>query len=198
MYLTSSDYEMVHDGGGEQVVGIRFPSVGVPAGVTVTDAYVLFDVDEVRPGASDADVTISVFGEKDVNAAAIGGGAFDLSSRTPTAAAVSWQPGPSTNVHDELKTPDLSPIVNEIINLQGWAEGNPMTILFGHVAGSGSRWVESFSTNNDIDTPALMVTYGGDQCVQSSGTDSVVGRPDGAEEDVATGAMYLTSSDYEV
>jgi len=141
MYLTSSDYEMVHDGGGEQVVGIRFPSVGVPAGVTVTDAYVLFDVDEVRPGASDADVTISVFGEKDVNAAAIGGGAFDLSSRTPTAAAVSWQPGPSANVHDELKTSDLSPIVNEIINLQGWAEGNPMGILFGHVAGSGSRWV---------------------------------------------------------
>ena len=141
MYLTSSDYEMVHDGGGEQVVGIVFPSVPVPAGVTVTAAYVLFDVDEVRPGASDADVTISIFGEKNANAAAPSNTASDLSSRTPTAAAVSWQPEPSVGVHDELMTADLSPIVNEIINQQGWAEGNPMGILFGHVAGSGSRWV---------------------------------------------------------
>ena len=131
---------LMHDGS-EQVVGIIFPSVPVPAGVVVNDAYVLFDVDEVRPGASDADVTISIYGEKNINAAKPSNGAFDLSSRTPTAAAVSWQPEPSANVHDELKTPDLSPIVQEIINLQGWTPGNPMGILFGHVAGGGSRWV---------------------------------------------------------
>ena len=103
MYLTSSDYEMVHDGGGEQVVGIVFPSVPVPAGVTVTAAYVLFDVDEVRPGQSDQDVTINIYGEANVNPAAPSTTAFDLSSRTPTAAAVTWNPAASANVHDDVR-----------------------------------------------------------------------------------------------
>ena len=79
----------------------------------------------------------------------------------------------------------------------GWcADTSSPLCLFALTKGACVQ--ESFRTNNDIDTPALIVTYGGDSCVQSSGTDSVAGRPDGAEEDVGTGAMYLTSSDYEV
>ena len=61
---------------------------------------------------------------------------------------------------------------------------------------------EAFRNNNGIDTPALQYTYiaGADAPPPPAVTEiySVAGRPDGAEEDVATGAMYLTSSDYEV
>ena len=45
MYLTSSDYEIMHDGG-EQVVGIVFPSVSIPSSAYITEARVIFDVDE--------------------------------------------------------------------------------------------------------------------------------------------------------
>merc|ERR550514_1427986 len=134
--------------GSEQVVGITFPSVDLPPGALMLSANVLFDVDEVRPGQSDQSVTVSIYGEANVNAAAPSTTAFDLSSRTPTAANVMWQPEPSANVHDEMTTPDIKSIVSEIINMDGWAAGNPMTILFGHTAGSGVRWVESARENN--------------------------------------------------
>ena len=59
----------------------------------------------------------------------------------PTASNVMWQPEPSVGVHDDLTTPDISVVVNEIVSLPGWSPGNPMTILFGHTTGSGTRWV---------------------------------------------------------
>ena len=65
MYLTSSDYEIMHDGA-EQVVGIVFPSVDIVPGGTIMSAYILFDVDEVRPGQSDADTMASIYGEANV------------------------------------------------------------------------------------------------------------------------------------
>ena len=191
----------MHDGS-EQVVGVVFPSVDIPAGVTIAAASVIFDVDEVRPGQSDAVTTATIYGELNANPAAPSNTGFDLSNRVPTAASVTWQPEPSVAVHDELITPDIANIVQEIIDLPGWAAGNPMSILFSHVSGSGTRWVESFRNNNGIDTPALQYTYiaGADAPPPPSVTEvySVAGHPDGAEEDVATGAMYLTSSDYEV
>ena len=163
MYLTSSDYEVwrlfpstqylrfvasdkacwsqiMHDGG-EQVVGITFPSVNIPQGDIVTSAYVLFDVDEVRPGQSDATTSVSIYGEANTASAAPTTTANDLSNRVPTASNVMWQPEPSVGVHDDLTTPDISVVVNEIVSLPGWAAGNTMTILFGHTTGSGTRWV---------------------------------------------------------
>ena len=48
-----------------------FPSVDIGAGSILDSAYVLFDVDEVRPGQSDVDCLITIFGEKNTNPAAI-------------------------------------------------------------------------------------------------------------------------------
>ena len=113
-------------GGNEQLVGIVFPSVDIGAGSILDSAYVLFDVDEVRPGQSDVDCLITIFGEKNTNPAAPSNTAKDLSNRVPTAAAVSWSPEPSVGVHDELMTPDISSVVNEIVGMPGWTAGNPV------------------------------------------------------------------------
>jgi hypothetical protein len=119
---------------------------------------VLFDVDEVRPGQSDQPTTISIYGQLGA-AAAPSTTSFDLSSRTPTSASVIWQPEISANVHDDLVTPDIRFVVNEIVNSAGWSSGSGMGILFGHMAGTGTRWVESSRTNNGIATPALNVEW---------------------------------------
>ena len=162
----------------------------------------MFDVDEVRPGQSDvADITISIYGEASANAAAPSTTNFDMSSRTATAAAVMWQPEVSANVHDELKTPDLAEIVTEIIGMDGWAQLNPMCIMFGHTSGAGVRWVESSSTLNDMQTPALMFETDavcGGSCSTQTGITSINSPLDSAEEDIAAGTMYLDSSDLEL
>ena len=59
VYLTSSDYELMDDGS-EQVIVIVFPNTNVPQGAAITEAYVTFQVDEVT---TDADVTVSIYGE---------------------------------------------------------------------------------------------------------------------------------------
>jgi len=110
---------------------------------------------------------------------------------------VTWQPAASVTVHEDLITPDLTPIVNEIIALSGWAAGNSMGIMFGHVSGAGSRWVESSSTNNGIATPQLVIQPGLAGCTTETKMAAVADRTNSGEETVATGAMYLTSSDLE-
>ena len=201
MYPTNSAAvaQIMHDGG-EQVVGIVFPSVAIPPSAYITEARVIFDIDEVRPGQSDGSVTINIFGESNANAAAPTDTAQDLSNRAPTAAAVTWVPEPSANTHDELVTPDIRSVVQEIVDLPGWTPGNSMGIMFGHVTGSGVRWVEAFRNNNGIDTPAITVSYYASDLRNDAVSElySVTGRPDSGEEDVPGGAMYLTSSDLEI
>ena len=157
--LSSSDLELMWDGGEEQILAIVFPGVTIPAGALVTDARMLFDIDEVNPGASDADCSISIYGEAVANSAPLSGAAQDISSRAPTTQTVTWMPEASANAHDELLTPNIAAIVQEIVALDGWAPGNSMGILMSHISGAGVRWVEAFRELNGIDTPALQVTY---------------------------------------
>ena len=88
--LDSTDLELVFDGRTDQLVGMRFQDVEVPAGATITSAYLEFEVDEthnVDPS------TLTIAGEDcrqsvDVHQCDTG----DISSRTQTAAEVVWAP----------------------------------------------------------------------------------------------------------
>ena len=71
----------------------------------------------------------------------------DLSNRLRTSAHVDWYPMPSTSTHELLYTPDVSPIVHEIVNQPGWAPNSPMAFLIEWVSGTGSRWVEAYRVN---------------------------------------------------
>ena len=62
MYLTSTDIELVFDTyntAGNQTVGLRFTSLGIPQGVTISNAYIQFTVDEVSTIATD----LTIFGD---------------------------------------------------------------------------------------------------------------------------------------
>jgi hypothetical protein len=197
MYGTSSDLELMDDGG-EQLVAVRFPSVDIPAGSTIINAVIGFDVDEIRPGQSDVDVTISVAAEKSTASAVISANDGDLSARTSTSSSVMWQPDASGTEHDMLYTPNLYGVVQEIVNLDGWASGGPICFLFGKIAGAGVRWVEAARENNGVMTPNLVYSYIGTPTATTTMTFSLDATEQDAEEDVATGAMYLTSSDLEL
>ena len=185
----------------EQVVIIVFPNVEIPAGAPVMSASILFDVDEVRPGQSDDDCLISIMGEANANPAMPTDANGDVSSRAVTTASVMWSPaacGDGCSTHGDLVTPDLSAILNEVTSMGDWASGNNLAIIMGHTSGSGSRWVESSRENNGIQTPALTVSFYSSVGATTDIVLNVRDRGDDAEEDVATGTMYLTSSDLEL
>ncbi len=148
--LTSGDLEFVADRGSNQIVGMRWNGVDVPAGAAITNAWIQFQVDE----ANSDPTSLTIQGQADGNPATFANTAFDISTRPRTAAAVPWTPVPWTTVGDrgpDQQTPDLTPVIQEIVNRPGWATGNALVLI---VTGTGERTAESFNSN--ANAPAML------------------------------------------
>ncbi|MFQ6070598.1 MAG: right-handed parallel beta-helix repeat-containing protein, partial [Candidatus Aminicenantales bacterium] len=213
MYLTSSDLELVNDGSTNQVVGIRFQNVTIPQGATITNAYIQFTVDETDSVTTD----LTIYGEDTDNASTFGTASGDISSRTKTTAYVSWNNIPAWNTVGEAgsdqQTPDISSIIQEIIDRAGWLSGNSLAVI---IEGSGERTAESYNGSSSS-APLLVVNYTtplgtltSDSAPLSVGSDEPMNQPnslsvrvsqssdDAEEQSPPNGSMYLTSSDLEL
>ncbi|HYN87039.1 MAG TPA: FG-GAP-like repeat-containing protein [Ardenticatenaceae bacterium] len=154
MTLHSGDLELVDDSGynGAQTVGLRFRSVAVPRGATITRAFIEFESDEIDSGAT----SLLFYGEASDRPAAFSYGSEDISSRSRTTASVRWEDVPAwTAVGSRQRTIDLSPIVQEIVNRSGWASGNPLAFI---VTGSGERTAKAYETAAEA-APLLHIEY---------------------------------------
>jgi hypothetical protein len=132
--LDSSDLELGSEsppGDAElaQLIGMRFVGVGVPVGATINSATIQFTVDENDKNGAPA--SYRIFGELSPNPSAFTTAVANIYGRPATTSTVDWINVPSwtgqidTSGPNQL-TPDLSPIVQEIISQPGWASGNAM------------------------------------------------------------------------
>ncbi len=158
----NNDLEMTHDDGNASelhVVGVRFAGTQVPAGATITNAYVTFKVDNVGAGGT-AEMTISgEYGPSarfaDLN--------DDISSRTRTASAVQWDlANPAGN--SIVNTPSLTAVVQDIVNHPDWkGDGtniSDMTFIFERRGGSTAVAEHDFQAYDRGDfIPTLTVEY---------------------------------------
>jgi spore coat protein CotH len=148
--LTSSDLELVFDRNSNQDVGIRFTDLDLPRGALIEKAYIQFTVDETNSGNAD----LQIQGEFTGNAGNFTTSYGDISSRTPTSAAVAWSPPDWNNVGEQgmaQQTPDISPVVQEIVNHPDWYSGNSLAII---ITGTGERTAESY--DGDAANAALL------------------------------------------
>ncbi|MCD4843341.1 MAG: hypothetical protein K8R25_02530 [Methanosarcinales archaeon] len=150
--LGSSDLELVLDQY-TQTIGLRFQNIQVPNGATITNAYVEFETDET--GSTSTDLTF--YGEDvDNSVTFIPGYSYNVSRRTKTSASVTWLNVPAWDtINEKHQTPDISPIIQEIVNRNNWASGNALSII---VTGSGRRTAESYNKEPD-NAPLLVVEY---------------------------------------
>ena len=159
MSLTSTDLELVVDRTTQQTVGLRFTGLIIPNGAMISNAYVQFQADETNSGS----ISLTIHGEDTDSAATFSSNSGDISSRTLTAASVGWSPPDWTIVGEaglDQRTPDIAPIIQEIVNRSGWSSGNALAII---ISGSGERTAESFE---GAQAPLLHVEFiaaGGDQ-----------------------------------
>ncbi len=153
MYLDSSDLEMTRDKQ-NQIIGLRFNRLELPAAASITAAWIQFEVDEV----STRETALRINGELSGYSKKFSTDRFDLSSRQITQQNTIWLPPPwrekSARGADQ-RTPDLSKIVQEIIAMPGWKSGNAMTFI---VSGVGKRVAESFD-GEPAAAPLLHVEY---------------------------------------
>jgi hypothetical protein len=143
MYVDSSDLEMPYENDGnppsaEQVIGIRW-IVPIPKGAQITKAYVQFNVDETKGGTSPVNLIIQ--GQLAPNAPVFTTAASDVTGRTPTNAQVKWAVENWTVTETKSKTPDLSAILQEIIDQPGWVSGNALVLIFSDDKSNPSKGV---------------------------------------------------------
>jgi len=153
IYKGSSDLELCYDGH-MQEVGILFSSVMIPQGRTINSAYIQFTADESQSGTG---FTITIKGEDSDDAATFSSADYDVSSRTATSASVTWNPSAWTSGDNGTaqKSPDLSSIIQEIVDRAGWYNGNNIVIKITANTGSSSN-----HRTAEVD-PVLTVEYSG-------------------------------------
>ncbi len=175
--VTPSDpVQAVNMGGiGPQVTGFRFETVNIPPGAYIENAYLSFGA--ANDGADD--VSVAIFGDvsnghRPQRFANGNGPANRLLAPTPalTAARVDWTGIVATAQNTRFPSPDLSPIVQEIVDDGNWASGQPMSFLIDADSGGGSRNIHDRSSNPAF-SAQLIVSYCEPAPINSSDFTSV-------------------------
>lgn len=135
--VNSTDLELGQARGKDQTVGVRFPGLDIPPGATIVNAYIEFVAEDADIEDNGLPTSLLFHGEASANAATFSTEGFDISSRSQTAANVAWTDIPAWDEVGETHwTPNLTPIVQEIVNGDGWSRGHAMAFI---VTGSGTR-----------------------------------------------------------
>lgn len=199
IYTNSSDIELVTDGSRNQTIGLRFRTLAVPQGATITSAYVQFTVDETNSGST----SLNIRAQDTDDAAAFSIASYNVSSRSTTNASVNWQPAVWNSVGasgSDQRTPDLKNIIQEVVNRSGWQSGNNLALI---ITGTGERTAESYNGSSSR-APLLHIEYaddgsgGGSGGSQSASLEKRINSSLNDVEERSDGSMYMDSSDIEL
>ncbi|MCH8219544.1 MAG: hypothetical protein IH892_22555, partial [Planctomycetes bacterium] len=165
--LTSSDLELGYEGNmapaALQTIGCRWVGIAVPRGATITEAWVQFSADDIDNPYHVLPVSLVIVGQLSPNPETFVATAGDISSRPTTSAQVVWDIPQWMTVHamgPEERTPDISSIIQEIVNQPGWS-GEGIVLMFGDNPANpsaGTREAESFNGSAD-DAPLLHISF---------------------------------------
>ncbi len=159
--LGSSDLEVTFDKE-PQYVGVLFRDVQIPKGQAITNAYVQFTVNAIETGTTDADITVDIYGAKEVTVDSLREELFNISSHPATTAMVTWNPAPSVANGDRglaEQTPNLKAIIEEIVAQDGWAPGNNILIVLTGDAAQTEDKNREFNANTSPDDTKLNITF---------------------------------------
>ncbi|MBL7188061.1 MAG: PD40 domain-containing protein [Phycisphaerae bacterium] len=150
----SSDLELVDDridNGGSQLVGMTFRDIDIAPGEVISNAYIEFVCDERINGTADA--YFLIWGHLTPNSEGFVA-PYVISNRPKTEAKVPWEPAPWDAGGQKIQTVNIAPIIQELIDQEGWVAGNAVEIIIGEdpskLAFTGVRCAESYdgSTSN--------------------------------------------------
>jgi len=150
--LTNPALKIVNRAGVIQIVGLRFAGLSIPQGATIQSAYIQFQCRVATTAAA----SLLIEGQAADNAATFAKITNNISSRPRTSANVGWAPAPWGTVGAkgaDQQTPDLTVVMQEIVNRGGWTAGNSMAFI---ITGTGVRTAEAF---DGLFAPVLHVTF---------------------------------------
>jgi hypothetical protein len=179
----SNDLELGYEGAAEgdpvqpNHVVMRFSNIFVPAEAEISGARIKFNIDEVEPAHSPISLRITAQAVPDADRVKCDYGANACSNFNDSPDCVGgcprhmisdmirgresvlWSPRPWMTVHEDEKTPDISAVIQEVIDQDGWAAGNSINIIIEPVMDgtTGSRVAEAGSVFGP--PPQLEITW---------------------------------------
>jgi len=155
VYLDSTDMELGDDPAfnGSQTVGLRFNNLEVPRGATIVSAYLEFVVDETGSTATN----VNIHAHDTDNAPAFAATTQNVTSRTLTAASTAWNIPAWNTVGEIQQSPDISAVVQEVVDRAGWSSNNSMAFI---ISGTGTRTAEAYE-GVAASAPLLHIEYTG-------------------------------------
>ena len=152
-----NDLEISWDGSskGHQQIGLRFRNINIPKNTHIDNAYIQFKASSTLQSGS---VQLSAKGIASDNPPQWNGNNA-VSSPSKTSSQTQWNPPNWNNVGvagvDERV--DVTAIVQEIINRNGWSPNNSMAFAISWIQGSGVRKAEKGNTGT---APQLHIQWG--------------------------------------
>jgi type IV pilus assembly protein PilY1 len=175
----------------DQLVGLRFPSVDIPQGATVTSAKLVLTPTSDQTGASGEQWVVNAVNQD--NTATFVNINGNISSRPTTTASVNWNV-PDTTTDVPVNSPDLTSVVQEVVNRSGWCGGNAMAFVISSGSKALTRYFYSYEGKASV-APTLEVSYDATSpsgCYRKTETAQVNANYDDAEED--SGYMHPTNT----
>jgi len=131
--------------------GLRFRDIEIPQGATIDSVFIIVTSHEAKTADDVANITI--VGDATDNAQTFTDDML-IDARPQTSASVRWIVDEPWGLWTPHRTPDLSPIVQEIVDRPGWESGNALAfILLGEDQGpsevENAREFESFENIAD-------------------------------------------------
>ena len=175
--------------------GMRFTNVHIPKGAVITSAYLTL----VAYSSRTASGSVKIKGEASDNAATFTT-ASDFYARSRTSQYVNWSL-PSTSAGTSYDTPDISNIIQEIVNRPGWSPGNALVIFIERdVLGDYREWYSYDGSAGNA--PRLTVTFIVQTDDSGEGVDSaeastlIIGIDTGSGEESVAVSPAIIAIDY--
>lgn len=146
MQLNSSDLDL-----SQQPVGMRFTGLTIPAGATITNAYLTLTAEDTNTEAS----SVAIVGEARDNAAPFTTANSNITGRPTTTVSINWTLPPWISAQ-AYRSPDITAVIQEIVSRPGWSSGNALVLIL--TLGPGERDAVSYDQNSSA-APRLHVEY---------------------------------------
>ncbi len=155
----NTELEMIYDDNVLRLthlkIGLLFRNINIPQGAIITNAFIKFTC---KQSSTDV-VNLLIQGQNSDSPETFMENSWDISSRSLTTSGVNWAPQ-GWYVVDQSgatqSTPDLSSIIQEITNRNGWVSGNSMAFV---ISGTGkSRTAYSYDGESSK-APLLHIEY---------------------------------------
>lgn len=154
-------------GSGEPLdTGIRFRNVDIPQGATILSAFVKM----IAPANSPATPCHALIYAEDADNPAAFSTYANFAARTRTSAHVAWNNVPTFVTGQAYDTPDLTAVIQEVVDRGGFASGNSLVIFLedNNSASATSRALAAYE-NPVYQEAKLYVTY---QLAQTLGQEA--------------------------